>query len=148
MRRLRVTFVTLSLVAMLASPALAIAAAPAATENYVTLLSQINAPKGSPDRVVAATVDKAHYHVRVTLANHMRPLASYPAAEDKHLVDLLLHHNIPVIYAKPPAVHHTLRYIAAGVVAVLVLIGGGVWFYTRGRVEIAPDKDPPAARSP
>jgi hypothetical protein len=148
MRRLRVQFVVLALVAMLASPALAIASAPAPTENYATLLTQINAPKGSPDSVVAATVDKAHYHVRVTLANHTRPLASYPAADDKHLVDLLLHHKIPVIYAKPPAVHHTLRYIAAGVVAVLVLIGGGVWFYTRGRGEIGTDKDPSAAASP
>jgi hypothetical protein len=148
MRRLREPFVTLALVAMLASPALAIAAAPAPTENYATLLTQINAPKGSPDRVVAATVDKAHYHVRVTLANDTRPLASYPATDDKHLVDLLLHHKIPVLYAKPPVVHHTLRYIAAGVVAVLLLIGGGVWFYTRGRGEIKPDNDPPAAHSP
>jgi hypothetical protein len=138
----------LALVALLASPALSVAAVPAATENYETLLTQINAPKGSPDSVVAATLDKAHYHVRVTLANGTRPTASYPSAEDKHLVDLLEHHKIPIIYAKAPAVHHTLRYIAAGVVAVLVLIGGGVWFYTRGRGEIGPDNAPPAASSP
>jgi hypothetical protein len=138
----------LALVALLASPAFSVAAVPAATESYETLLTQINAAKGSPEGVVAATLDKAHYHVRVTLANGTRPTASYPAADDKHLVDLLEHHKIPIIYAKPPAVHHTLRYIAAGVVAVLVLIGAGVWFYTRGRGEIGPDKDPPAARSP
>jgi hypothetical protein len=86
--------------------------------------------------------------VRVTLANGSRPLVSYPAGDDKQLVDNLLHHHIPVVYAKKPAVHHTLRYVAAGVVAVLLLIGGGVWFYTRGRPEPGTDSDTPEATSP
>ena len=85
--------------------------------------------------------------MRVTLANGSRPFISYPAADDKQLVDNLLHHHIPVVYAKKPAVHHTLRYVAAGVVAVLLLIGGGVWFYTRGRQEPEPDSDTPHATS-
>jgi len=104
-------------------------------ESYTTLLTQMAAKKGNPDRVIAATVDKAKHHVRVTLANGSRPLVSYPTSDDKQLVDNLLHNHIAVIYAKKAAVHHTLRYVAAGVVAVLLLIGGGVWFYTRGRQE-------------
>ncbi|HXR13891.1 MAG TPA: hypothetical protein VN740_04455 [Solirubrobacteraceae bacterium] len=133
-------------VALASAPA-ALAASDTPSESYATLLTQIAAKKGSPDRVVRATVDKAKHHVRVTLANGSRPLVSYPATADKQLVDNLLHHHIPVVYAKKPAVHHTLRYVAAGVVAVLLLIGGGVWFYTRGRQEPPTDSDTPAATS-
>jgi hypothetical protein len=125
----------------------AIAAAPAPTESYTTLLSQIAAKKGSPQSVTAATVDKTDHHVRVTLANGSRPLVSYPATDDKQLVDNLLDHHINVVYSKKKALHHTLRYIAAGVVVVLLLIGGGVWFYTRGRPDAGADSDTPAATS-
>jgi len=41
--------------------------------------------------------------------------------------------GIHPIFAKASRpVHHRLRYIAAGLVVVLLLIGGGVWLYTRG----------------
>ena len=126
------------LAALLVFASLLVACSPALAasdgyEPYSTLLTQIAAKKGSPDSVIAATVDKLHHHVRVTLENGSRPLVSYPAADDKSLVDSLLHHKITVIYAKKPAVHHVLRYVAGGVVIVLLLIGGGVWYYTRGR---------------
>ena len=133
----------LALVALLALAPAALAAAPAPTESYATLLTQIAAKSGSGKRVIGATLDKADHHVRVTLADGARPLVSYPAADDKVLVDTLLHHRIKVVYTKPPAVHHTLRYVAAGVVAVLLLIGAGVWYYTRGRTD-SPEA-PPAA---
>jgi ATP-dependent Zn protease len=147
MGRLRYPLLALALTALLGCTPAAMAAAPAPTESYTTLLSQIAAKKGSPERVTAATVDKADHHVRVTLANGQRPLVSYPAADDKQLVDNLLHHDINVIYSKKKALHHTLRYIAAGVVVVLLLIGGGVWFYTRGRPDAGTDSDTPAAPS-
>ncbi len=148
MRRFRSPLLALALSGMLALAPAALAAASAPTESYATLLTQIAAKKGSAERVTAATVDKTNHHVRVTLANGSRPLASYPAADDKQLVDSLLHHHIPVIYAKKKAaVHHTLRYVAAGVVVVLLLIGGGVWFYTRGRPDVEADSDTSAASS-
>jgi hypothetical protein len=147
MGRLRYPLLALALTGLLAGTPMAIAAAPAPTEPYSTLLSQIAAKKGSPESVTAATVDKTHHHVRVTLVNGSRPLVSYPAGDDKQLVDNLLHHHIPVIYAKKKALHHTLRYIAAGVVVVLLLIGGGVWFYTRGRPQTGPGADTRAAPS-
>jgi hypothetical protein len=130
----------LALACLLASAPAALAIAPAPTEGYTALLAQIDAKPGSPQRVVAATLDKHDHHVRVTLADGSRPLASYPSSQDKFLVDTLLHHGVRVVYTKPPAVHHTLRYIAAGVVVVLLLVGAGVWFYTRGR----PTQDPQA----
>jgi hypothetical protein len=123
---------SLTLLGVLALAPAALAAAPAPTESYATLLTQIDAKRGSPQRVTHATVDKADHHVRVTLANGSRPLASYPAAQDKALVDTLIRHGVKPVYTKRAALHHTLRYIAAGVVAVLLLVGAGVWFYTRG----------------
>lgn len=133
MRRPLTRLLPLALAGLLALSAAALAAAPAPTESYQALLTQIDAKPGSPQRVIAATVDKADHHVRVTLQNGTRPLVSYPSADDKYLVDTLLHHGVKPVYTKHPAVHHTLRYIAAAVVAVLLLIGAGVWFYTRGR---------------
>jgi hypothetical protein len=134
-------------IAAIASHATAVAqaAAPAPTESYATLLTQIDAKPGSPDRVIKATLDKADHHVRVTLANGSRPLVSYPPSQDKFLVDTLIHHGVKPVYTKHPAVHHTLRYIAAGLVAVLLLIGAGVWFYTRGRPQDPAPQEPSAA---
>jgi hypothetical protein len=122
-----------ALAASLVLTPVALAAAPAPTETYAKLLAQIDAKPPDPQRVTHATLDKTDHHVRVTLADGSRPLVSYPPAQDKFLVDTLIRHGVKPVYSKRPAVHHTLRYIAAGVVAVLLLIGGGVWFYTRGR---------------
>ena len=143
MPRHRSRVVPLVLVGLLAlAPALAaalvlgpvaLAAAPAPTESYAKLLTQIDAKPPDPQRVTRATLDKTDHHVRVTLADGSRPLVSYPAAQDKFLVDTLIQHGVKPVYSKRPAVHHTLRYIAAAVVVVLLLIGAGVWFYTRGR---------------
>ena len=124
----------LALSALLALAPPTFAAAPVPTESYATLLRQLAAKKGDPRSVIAATVDKKKHHIRVTLADGSRPLVDYPAAKDKFLVDLLLRHHIkPKYTVTKKAVHHVLRYIAAGVVAVLLLIGAGVWVYTRGR---------------
>jgi hypothetical protein len=135
----------LALAALLAFAAAAAAAAPAPTESYTALLAQIDAKPGSPQRVVAATLDKADHHVRLTLASGARPLVSYPSGDDKHLVDTLLKHGVKPVYTRHATVHHTLRYVAAGVVAALLLIGAGVWFYTRGHPAEPDVNDQPAA---
>jgi len=135
----------LAFAALLALAPVALAAAPAPNESYATLLTQIDAKAGSGNRVIAATLDKADHHVRVTLADGARPLVRYPPSDDRFLVDTLLHHHVNVVYTKPPTVHHTLRYVAAGVVAVLLLIGAGVWFYTRGRPDSPNSPDTPPA---
>jgi hypothetical protein len=138
MLRLTTRLLLAVLLGMLLLTPVALAAAPAPTETYATLLTQLNAKQGNPQRITAATLDKADHHVRLTLANGSRPLASYPAGKDKFVVDTLLRHGIKPVYTKHAGVHHTLRYVAAGVVAALLLIGAGVWFYTRGR---PPDQD-------
>ena len=138
MRRVPALLLRLALFALLAltPPAAALAAAAVPTESYTALLHQLAAPNGNPQRIIAATVDKRKHHVRLTLANGSRPLVSYPPAQDKFLIDTLLRHHIkPKYTVTAKSVHHVLRYIAAGVVAVLLLIGAGVWVYTRGRPE-------------
>jgi hypothetical protein len=149
MPRLRPLVPLIALLGVLALTPPALGAAPVPTETYASLLHQIDAKKGDPQRVVAATIDKARHHVRVTLADGSRPLIVYPTAQDKFLVDTLLAHHIRPKYTPAKKVHHVLRYIAAGVVAVLLLIGAGVWFYTRGREHDPVPSDPqPAARPP
>jgi hypothetical protein len=145
MRRPLTRLLLLLLLVTLAIAPVALAQAPAPTESYATLLKQLAAKAGSSQRVTAATLDKADHHVRLTLANGSRPLVSYPPAKDKFLVDSLIRDGIKPVYTKRAVVHHTLRYIAAGVVVVLLLIGAGVWFHTRGRPQ---DADTPEAAPP
>jgi hypothetical protein len=154
MRRAQALLLPFALFALLALTPPAFAAAPVPTESYTTLLHQLAAKKGDPQSVIAATVDKKKHHIRVTLANNTRPLVSYPASQDKFLIDTLLRHHIkPKYTVTKKAVHHVLRYIAAGIVAVLLLIGAGVWVYTRGRPQgpdaaVAPDApDAPRGQS-
>ena len=115
----------------------------ALTESYSTLVQQIDAGK-----VTIAYVNEETHHVQANLKDGSQQLVAFPASQHKALVDSLLHHHVTVIYTrkKPHAkaaakpVHHVLRYIAAGVVALLLLIGLGVWRYTR-----APRTPPPAS---
>jgi hypothetical protein len=117
---------------------LAIAASTTATESYGALIHQIDARQ-----VAIAHVNEETRHISVTLVSGAVEFVIFTAAQDKTLIDALIHHGVKPIYtshtprAKP--VHHVLRYIAAGVVVVLLLIGGGVWVYTRGQ------RQPPAA---
>ena|SRR5579862_8693244 len=116
---------------MLALPTLALAAEPVSTETYATLQKQI-----ASRQVTLAYVDEETHDVHVTLKDGTRQLVVYPAADHKVLIDSLLHHGVKPIYTKhthaAKPVHHVLRYIAAGVVVVLLLVGAGVWMYTRG----------------
>lgn len=117
----------------------------ALTESYSTLVHQIDAGK-----VSIAYVNEETHHVQANLKDGSQQLVAFPASQHKALIDSMLHHHVTVIYtrkkpqpktaAKP--VHHVLRYIAAGLVAVLLLIGLGVWRYTRG------PRKPPAAATP
>jgi len=107
----------------------------ALTETYSTLLHQIDT-----GQVTIAYVNEETHHVQANLKDGSQQLVAFPAAQHKVLVDALLKHKATIIYtrkkphvkaaAKP--VHHVLRYIAAGLVVVLLLIGLGVWRYTRG----------------
>jgi hypothetical protein len=129
MRRIMILLATL---AVAAYAPLAIAATSTVTETYPALLRQI-----VRRQVVIAHVNERTSDIRVTLKNGSEEFVVYPHAQHKVLVDSLLHHGVRVVYTahvKPKKpVHHVLRYVAGGIVIVLLLIGGGVWMYTRGQ---------------
>jgi hypothetical protein len=144
MRRFRTPAIPLTLAVTLALTTPAFGATALPRESYAVAAAQIVLPSSDPHRVTRATIDKAKHDARLTLANGNRFAVVYPAGDDKLLVDMLIKHHVHPIYAKRPAVHHTLRYVAAGVVAVLLLIGAGVWAYTRGRPQERFDEQPTA----
>jgi hypothetical protein len=139
---MRRALIIITVIAMLlpASLALAVTAPYVPTESYATLIGQIDS-----GQVTSAHVNEQTHHVKVTLTDGTDQVASFLLADHKKLIDALLHHGVKPIYtasvtaaAKPKPVHHVLRYVAAGIVVVLLLIGGAVWAYTRGQ-------SPPAA---
>jgi cytoskeletal protein RodZ len=139
----------LALLALLVSAPLAQAASTTVTESYATLLHQVDT-----NQVVIAHVNEETNDIRVTLKNGSEQFVRFQHAEHKTLIDALIHHGVTPIYtvhkaAKKP-VHHVLRYIAGGVVVVLLLVGAGVWVYTRGQRQPAatPPADPQPASGP
>jgi len=137
---MRRALIVATLLALLVPAPFAFAAEYVPTETYAALTAQINS-----GQVVAAHVNEQTHHIKVTLKNGTDQVVDYPAADHKKLIDSLLAHGVKPIYTRPVAVvtkpkpvHHVLRYVAAGIVVVLLLIGGGVWAYTRGQ-------SPPAA---
>ena len=140
----------IALACLLTFAPLALAAPAPPTESYSTLLHQIDS-----GQVTVAHVNELTHDVRVTLKDGTKQLVAFPAAQHKVLIDSLIQHGVKPIYTKhkkvAKPVHHVLRYVAAGVVVVLLLIGGGVWMYTRGQrptVEDPPSGDAPAAAGP
>jgi len=129
---MRRTLTLIALVCLLSVAPLALAAPAPPTESYASLVHQIDS-----GQVTVAHVNELTHDIRVTLKDGTEQLVSYPPAEHKVLVDSLIHHGIKPVYTKHKAAvkaaHHVLRYIAAGVVVVLLLIGVGVWTYTRGQ---------------
>src|SRR5580700_5745327 len=97
----------------------------ALTESYSTLAHQIDA-----GQVTIAYVNEETHHVQANLKDGSQQLVAFPSSQHKTFVDSLLHHGVQVIYTRPKRhvtatakpVHHVLRYIAAGVVVVLLLI--------------------------
>jgi hypothetical protein len=134
---MRRVLILLAILAVAANAPLAIAATSTVTESYPALLHQIDS-----GQVLIAHVNERTHDIRVTLKNGTEEFVVYPHAQHKMLVDSLLRHGVKPIYtthkttAKP--VHHVLRYVAAGIVIVLLLIGAGVWVYTRGQRQSPP----------
>ena len=109
---------------------LALGATPAPSESYGTLLRQIDSRQ-----VLSAHVNQLTHDIRVKLTDGTEQLVVFPSSRHRQLIDSLLHHGIKPIYTKHrpvhTAVHHVLRYILIGVLALLVLVGGSAWIYRR-----------------
>ncbi|HEV3071685.1 MAG TPA: hypothetical protein VGY76_09725 [Solirubrobacteraceae bacterium] len=77
-------------------------------------------------QIRAVTFNKKPHSVRVTLKDGSRVLAIYPSHEEPQLAAALSAKGVTVAVLKPkvkakPAVHHTLRYIAGGILVVVIL---------------------------
>lgn len=123
--RLRPRTTAASLLATLLLACLAATPAPAApaptTESYQALLGQINARQ-----IRSAVINRKAHLVKVVLDDGSVQRVDYPPAEERTLSDSLRAHGAGVKIAKKKAkkaVHHKLRYIAAGIVGAIVVVG-------------------------
>lgn len=124
-------------IALLAALGWAAAPSLAATQvGYPVLLREI---KSGP--LIRAVINRARGDIEIKFANLSEWEAFYPPGAQPLLQRLLHERHIRVIFAsrpaatkaKPKAVHHHLRYIAAGVLGALAVIGGFAFVYDRRR---------------
>jgi hypothetical protein len=134
---------TLAAVALLCAPA----PAPAATQvSYSALLAQV---RSGP--VIRAVINRRGGDVEIKFQDLSEWKANFPPGAQPALQRLLRQRHIRVIFAsrhrrqrvRPAAVHHHLRYIAAGIAAALVLIAAAV-LLLRHRSQRARAPSPPA----
>jgi ATP-dependent Zn protease len=125
--------------------ALAPAATPPTTESYQALLGQING-----GQVRSAVINRKPHTIKVTLDDGSVQRIDYPPADEKQLSNSLRKHGAVVKIAKKKrakkAVHHKLRYIAAGIAGVVVVVGI-VLLILRGRRPPEPVREPEPAPS-
>lgn len=134
LRRLALTGLAAAAVAApaVATPIVASAATTQpTTESYQSLLHQIDT-----GQVSAAVINRKAHTAKVTLASGSIERVDYPPKQEKQLSDTLRKKGANVKIAKrkraKKAVHHKLRYIAAAIVGLGILVGG-VLLIVRGR---------------
>jgi hypothetical protein len=124
-------------IALLATVALAPVSALAATPvSYPELLNQI---RSGP--VIRAIINRTRGDIEIKFRDLSEWEAFYPRAAQPMLQRLLHERHIRVLFAsrphaahaRPAAVHHHLRYIAAAVLGALALIGAAAYLYSRRR---------------
>lgn len=124
MARLTACFSVLALVALALPPVGAVGAATVihyTHESYEAFQHQLAA-----GQIHAVTFNKKPHSVRVTLKDGSHVLAIYPSHDEPQLAAQLTARGVTVAVLKPkvkakPAVHHTLRYIAGGILVVVIL---------------------------
>jgi hypothetical protein len=125
------------LILTLSAALAATAPARAATQvSYPQLLEQI---KSGP--LIRAVINRRGGDIEIKFRNLSEWKAFYPPGAQPYLQSLLHKRHIRVIFAarhahakaKPAAVHHHLRYIAAGVLGALLVCGGAFWLLRRRR---------------
>jgi hypothetical protein len=124
----------LTLAVMLAQPpAPALAATPV---SYPELLREI---RSGP--LIRAVINRPRGDIEIKFRNLSEWEAFYPAGARPSLQRVLHARHIRVIFASrhrahtasAPPVHHHLRYIAAGVLGALLVLGAGAFVYRRRR---------------
>jgi len=94
--------------------------------------------------VGSVEINKRVGSVRVTLKNGQKFVAKYKRKEEKNVAAALQAKGVPVSVLKPTeaskevvkvnkTIHHKLRYIAGGILIVVIVIVGAVLFISRKR---------------
>ena len=144
---LRRGLLSISIVA--AAALLAAPSAPAARwVSYQTLLRQVRS-----GALIRAVINRERQDIEIKFRDLSEWEAYYPEGAQPQLQRILRERHIRVIFAshrRPKAkgpVHHHLRYIAAGALGALALIGAALLLYTRRQRRQAPLRggDAPAA---
>ncbi len=127
-RSVKAALACLLSVALAALPPLGLASAQGAGtvihythESYETFQHQL-----ATGKISAVTFNKKPHSVRVTLKDGSHVLAIYPSHDEPQIAARLTAKGVTVKVLKPkhkakPAVHHTLRYIAGGILVVVIL---------------------------
>jgi hypothetical protein len=119
--------------------ALGPAPTPAIAATWVSYSALLDQVKSGP--VIRAIINRERGDVEIKFRDLSEWEAFFPAGAQATLQRLLHARHIRVLFAsrpaairsKPATVHHRLRYIAAGVVVALAVIGSGAFLYTRRR---------------
>jgi hypothetical protein len=140
MASLRARVLLIASVCLLLAAAAPVPARAAQEVGYPVLLQQI---KSGP--LIRAVINRKGGDIEIKFRNLSEWKAFYPPGAQPMLQRLLHERHIPVIFAsrhhhaaKPRAVHHHLRYIAAGVLGALALVGGVLLLVQRRRRTRAP----------
>jgi hypothetical protein len=131
LRHRLLVIVLLAVLGATATPGLA-----ATQVGYPALLREI---ESGP--LIRAVINRTRGDIEIKFRNLSEWEAFYPPGAQPGLQRLLHARHIRVIFAtrpattktNPKAVHHHLRYIAAGVLGVLAVLGGAGLIYDRRR---------------
>jgi hypothetical protein len=131
--------VVLACAALIATPAALAAPIVYQDESYAEFQQQL-----ASGQIQAVTINKRLASLRVTLEDGRHVLAKYARKGEPAAAAALAAKHVPVTVLSPAraeseipkkAVHHKLRYIAGGVLVVLILLAGGV-LYVRSRRQL------------
>jgi cytochrome bd-type quinol oxidase subunit 1 len=126
-----------SVLMLLAGAASAAGVATYQPESFKTYEQQL-----ASGQIQAVTVNKKLRSLRITLKDGSYALAKYGPKEEPKSVAALEAKHVPVTILTPTEaakqvakkpVHHKLRYIAGGIVVVVILIVGAVLYINRKR---------------
>jgi hypothetical protein len=120
-------------------------------ESYQAFQSQLSA-----GRIHAASFNKKAHTLHLSLTDGRHMLVSYPSHEESRLASRLRAHGASVLVKRRPkakAVHHTLRYVAGGLLVLVIAVVAFVLLGDRPRrppsgAEPAVGSRPPAGPEP
>jgi hypothetical protein len=128
--KLAIALVCLASIAL--TPTASAAGSTASTKFTTESLAAYEQQLASGQIAVAKFSEKAHVmHLTLKDGRHMRVV--YTRGAEPTLRAALQAKGVSLPAPKKPTIHHTLRYVAAGIVVVLILIAIGILLVIRRR---------------